>query len=29
MEMFTVILLTGVLLSILILGQKQQNFVMP
>jgi len=29
MEMFIVILLAGLLLSILILGQKQQNFVMP
>ena len=29
MELFVVVLLTGVLLSILIVGQKQQNFVMP
>lgn len=29
MEMFTVILLAGLLLSILIIGRKQQHFVMP
>ena len=29
MEMFVVILLIGVLLGVLIIGQKQQNFVMP
>ena len=29
MEMFVVILLIGVLLGVLVIGQKQQNFVMP